>query len=496
MAGSPRFRSLNSLMGFERSWALRGKMFFSQCLIISWLFLACSPSQDSQEKISSDPMGKVEKVDGEVLVTRLGARDVVHLHMGDPLFGGDMVSTEAGGATEIRLGQDSLLSVTSGSIIRINPTLDPKVGISSFFLQRGRVLVKIPTDSKSPGVVLETFHLKALFRSGELEAGLAEDLGLMICMRRGQAQIEGVGAKISLAAKQETEVEFLEAPPQSRQLNERSEADWAAWMAARFRNLPLKIHELAAKIDRCLKETAIERLQLRTELDRRHLELESLARSLAEEEQGPPVERQVVLRKLRALAELQEDSLVRLRHLGTRTELLLVEAERLRRRADNMKKELGEKHSNLGNFFKLLLEGGRPLAKALAEERNYLAFQTAQWKSVVDMAGGLPLGQMEEEASQPAKASDEGKKTTVKPSEKQNVKAGSVSKSPAPKSSTGGTASQTQKTKKSSPASGQKAEKPTKKSSSGGKVTAGGSSSKKPQSQTTQKENRTKGTNP
>ncbi len=483
------------MMGFERPWASRGKMFFFQCLIISWLFLACSPSQDSQEKISSDPMGKVEKVDGEVLVTRLGARDVVHLHMGDPLFAGDMVSTEAGGATEIRLGQDSLLSVTSGSIIEINPTLDPKVGPCSFFLQRGRVLVETPTDSKSPGVVLETFHFGVLLRSGELEVGLAEDLGLIICMRRGQAQLEGVGAKISLAAKQETEVEFLEAPPQSRQLNERSEADWAAWMAARFRNLPLKIHELAAKIDRCLKETAIERVQVRTELDRRHLELESLARSLAEEEQGPPVERQAVLRKLRALAELQEDSLIRLRYLVTRTELLLVEAERLRRRADNMKKELGDKHSHLGNFFRLLLEGGRPLAKALAEERNYLAFQTGQWKSFVEMAG-LPLGQEEKEVSEPPKPLDEEKKTTQKPSEKQSLKAGSVSKSPASKSSTGGTASRTNKTKKSSSASGQKAQKPAKRSSSGGKVTSGGSSSKKPQSQTTQKQNRTKGSSP
>ncbi len=479
-------------IGVKHPWALRGaKRVFLCFMMLGWVW-GCSSSQDSGQEKPGDPFGKVEKLDGEVLVLRSGARETVHLHLGDPLFGGDLVTTEGGGAMELKAGENSILSVTSGSSIKINSTLAPGVEAPSVFLQRGRVVLRTRLTAQSSPVVLETFYLGVLAQAGELEAAVAEDLGVMVCVRQGESQVEGIGVKIPLLAKQETESDFLEKPPAARQYKERSEADWAAWMAARFRNLPTRMPELAAKMDRCLKETATERLEVRTQIERRNLEMESLARSLGEEENQAGAQREAVLKKLRGLARLQAESLVRLRYLGTRTEMLLLEAERLRRRLQNMKKELGEKYSPLEQLLRLLMEGAKPLAGALREERLFLAAQSQQWNSTVEAAGGLPPDPGEKSMAEPAKASPEEKKASSGSSAKEKAKSGSVPKSTSSKSSSGGSGGQVKTTKKTQPLASATKPETKQKSSTGGKAPSGSSSSKKTQSSSTQKANKSK----
>lgn len=491
MIQQPKFRAPGDGIGPNKKCALgRGRSLIS-CFLMLGLVWACSSSQDSGQGKPKEPFGKVEKLDGEVLVLRSGARETVHLHLGDPLFGGDIVSTEGGGAMELRAGENSTLSLTSGSSVKINPTLARGVEAPSVFLQRGRVLVRSRPNADALGVVLESFHLGVMIQSGELEAGVAEDLGVLLCVRQGESRVEGIGTTIVLGTKQEMEAEFLERPLPARQYKERSEADWAVWMAGRFRNLPIRMPELAAKMDRCLKETATERLELRTQIDRRNLEIESLVTSLGEQDQTTAGEREASLKKIRGLARLQAQSLVHLRHLGTRTELLVLEAERLRSRSKSMKKELGEKYPPLEQLLKLLMEGSKPLAGALQEERSYLVAQSQQWKSAVEAVGGFPPEREDKSLAEPPKVSPEEKKASGAPSAKEKAKAGSVSKITGSKSPSGGSSGQL-KSSKVQPTPSQKNSKTQQKSPTGEKAQSGGSSAKKQKSSTNQKESKTK----
>lgn len=486
-------------IGTKKPSAFQGAKRIFLCLaMLGWVW-GCSSSQDPGQEKPGDPLGKVEKLDGEVLVLRSGARETVHLHLGDPLFGGDVVTTEGGGEVEIRAGENSTLSVASGSILKINAPVVRAAEAPSVFLQRGRVFLRTQADPKTPAIVLESFHLTALTQGGELEAAVAEDLGIMVCVRQGESRVEGIGIRIPLGTKQEIEADFLEKPPPPRQYKERSGADWAAWMAARFRNLPLRMLELAAKMDRCLKETAAERLEVRTQIDRRNLELESLARSLGEEEQQGGAEREAVLKKLRGLARLQAESLVRLRYLGTRTELLLPELDRLRKRSQNMKKELGESYPPLEQLLGILMEAGKPLAGALKEERSYLAAQSQQWKWAVEAAGGLPADREEKSVAEPAKAYPDEKKPSSGSSAQEKAKSGSVGKGTSSKPPSGTSKGQIQTTKKTQPQASTTKPQTQKKNSTGGKASSGSSSSsKKPQSSSTQKKdkNKSKQSNP
>lgn len=457
------------------------------CFWTVWILCACSSPQNSEQESPGDPMGKVEKVDGDVLVLRPGARETVHLHPGDPLFGGDVVSTEGGGAVELRLSENSVLSLASGSSLRINRSLANGLGAPSVFLQRGRLILVTRQAGQQSGFRLETFHVGVLCKAAELEVGVAEDLGLLLCVRKGEARVEGAVGRISLAERQETEVDFLERVHEARQLKDRNEADWAAWMAARFRNLPTKMPEIVAKMDRFLKETATQRLEVRTELDRRALEIEALVRSLGEDaDQAEAAGQKDSMKKLRGLARLQAESLVHLRHLGTRTELLLLEADRLRRRSQALKKELGERHFPLEEYLRLLIEGGKPLAKALSEERSYLAAQSQQWKAAVQAAGGLPPEQEEKPLPEaPAKASRDEKGESAQG----KAKAGSVSNTKGSKASAAKSSVSPKPTEKAKTGPGQEASKAQQKRSSGGKTSSGGSSSKNKQSSSTKKEN-------
>lgn len=492
MGKSLDFRGPGYGIGPKKPRVLRGGKSFVLGLLMLGVLWACSSSQNSGQEAPKEPFGKVNKLDGEVLVLRSGARETVHLHLGDSLFGGDLVTTEGGGAMELRTGDSFTLFVTSGSMVKINPTLARGVEAPSVFLQRGRVLLRTRPGAETPAVALESFYLAVMLQGGELEAAVAEDMGVLICVRQGESRVEGIGIKIPLGAKQETEAEFLEIPPSARQYKERSEADWAAWMAARFRNLPTRMPELAAKMNRYLRETATERLEVRTQIDRRNLEIESLARSLGEEDQTIQAERETTLKKLRGLAKLQAESLVRLRHLGTRTELLLVEADRLRRRSLNMKKELGERYSPVEQLLKLLMEGGKPLSAALQEERLYLAALSRQWESAVEAAGGFSPEREERSPAEPAKASAEQKKPSAAPSTKEKAKGGSVSKSTGSKSPSGGGSGQLKNTKKGKPADSETKSQTPQKSSARAKAPSGGSSSKKPQGSAPQKESKTK----
>lgn len=383
---------------------------FGLCFLVLALVSGCSSPQEPQQERALNPQAKVEKVDGDALVLRSGIRNPVHLHIGDPLFGGDVVTTEVGGAAELSMGEGYLLSVRSGSRVKINPLLMGDMENLSVLLQRGRVLLRAQAPQANSRLVLETASLTANVKSTELEVGVSEDLGVLLCVRQGTLQVESAGERVSLAASQESEVDFLERPSAPRSFKEKTEADWASWMAARFRNLAWRMPELVAKVDRCLRETASQRLEVRTELDRRIFEMESLARSLGETDQALGSEQDRAVRKLQELALLQAETLVLLRYLDNRTETLLLETERLQKRAQTMKRELGERYGPLEEFLRLLLQCGKPLNRALQEERSYLDGQAQRWRVAVAAAGGLPPPQVEKAVLKPGRPPSPAKK--------------------------------------------------------------------------------------
>lgn len=328
-------------------------------------------------------------MEGEGLILRAGARNLVHLHPGDPIYGDEVVTTEAGGTVELRMRDGSALVLRSGSRVKLSHPLLADVENQSAFLQRGRIWLRSQDSKAQSSPTIETVSCIVKGKAVELELGISEDLGTLLAVRQGTVQMEGCGDKILVGGSQETEVEFLECPCKPRTFKEKTEADWAAWMAGRFRNLAWRAPELVAKVDRSLRETASRRFQVRSELGKRAFELETIAKAIGEANQAPALPGDASLVKLRQLALSQAESLTLLRHLADRTDTLLLEADRLQKRLSGLRRELGDRYRPVEELLRLLLEGGKPLKWALEEERSHLAAQAQRCQTALAMTAGL-----------------------------------------------------------------------------------------------------------
>lgn len=359
------------------------------CLSLIFLLPACSGPEDLQPERNNLLQAKVERVEGEGLILRAGARNPVHLHPGDPVYGGEVVTTEAGGTVELRMRDGSALVVRSGSRVKLNHPLLADVENQSAFLQRGRIWLRAQDSKAQSSPTIETVICIVKGKAVELELGISEDLGTLLAVKQGTVQMEGCGDKISVGGSQETEVEFLERPSNPKTFKEKTEADWAAWMAGRFRNLAWRAPELVTKVDRSLRETASRRFQVRSELDRRAFELETIVKAVGEANQVPALPGDASLVKLRQLALSQAESLTLLRHLADRTDTLLLEAVRLQKRLGGLRRELGDRYRPVEELLRLLLEGGKPLKWALEEERSHLTAQAQRCQTALAMTAGL-----------------------------------------------------------------------------------------------------------
>lgn len=360
-------------------------VFFLAALVAGW---GC---EDTQEAVITlgDPLGKVEKVDGDVLVLRAGAKGTVHLHLGDPLTGGDVITTETGGTATVKMGAGLEVLIRSGSRVQFNHRLLGPLEVPSLVLQRGRVSIVSGDSSLGNGPCLETPTMTFQARGTEFEVGVAEDLGVLVAVARGNLQVVTPWQGFSLKEKQELEVDFLEGPLPLRPSKERTEADWAGWMAARFRNLSMRLPEIAARVDRSLRETASARVAKRTELEQTSSEMEVISKELdaGKTDGNGGLHRSPLWVKLVALAKVQAASILELRHLANRTESLLIEAERLQTRASNLKNELGDRWPPVDHILRSLLENGRLLRSALKEERTFLLACGENWRSTMARVG-------------------------------------------------------------------------------------------------------------
>ncbi len=356
----------------------------------------------------SQPLGKVEKVEGDAHLFKPGARGAVRLHLGDSLAEGDVLSTEGGGMAVVRLGEVAEFSIRSGSRAWINQRILGEKENPSIVLQRGRVSARSLEASQLGSPLLETAMLRMEAKGTDFEVAIAEDLGVLLCVYKGRVEMAGLFEPIVVPEKHEAEVDFLDGASVMRKLKERTEADWATWMAARFKNISGRFPELTTRMDRCLREAGTRRLATRKLLDEKALELHRMAQGIAQQGNSEGAPSGSLGESTLDVARSQARLILEARHLENRTEILLGEAERLRKRGQAMKKELGERFSPVDDLLKLILDGGRVLRASISEERQKLLEHSQKWRENLAMAGLLSLASLEiprETKPQPAQAS-------------------------------------------------------------------------------------------
>lgn len=393
-------------------------------LLVGW---GCS-SESENPPLLSHPLGKVEKVEGDVQLFKPGARGGVRIHLGDSLSEGDVLSTEGGGMAVVRLGEVAEFSIRSGSRTWINPRILGEKENPSMVLQRGRLSVRSLEASQLGSPLLETAMLRVEAKGTDFEVAVAEDLGVLLCVYKGRVEMAGPLEPMVVPEKHEAEVDFLDGASGMRKLKERTEADWAAWMAARFRNMSGRFPELATRMDRCLRETGTRRLETRKLLDEKAQELQRMAQGIAQQGNTKGTPSGSTGESALDVARSQARLILETRHLENRTEILLGEADRLRKRGQAMKKELGERFSPADDLLRLIIDGGKVLRGSISEERQKLLEHSQKWRENLAMAGLLSVASLEipkETKPEPAQAS---KPKTSPPQAKASPKPGQEEK--------------------------------------------------------------------
>lgn len=364
--------------------------------LILLLFLTCGCGPEAEKSSGvQEPVGKVDKVEGEALLFRPGAKGAVHLHLGDPLAGGDAVSTEGGGVAVVKVGETAEFYIKSGSRMWVNPRILGEKENPSIALQRGRVLVRSGDASKGGSPLLETAMFTFEAPGAEFEVAVGEDLGILVCVYKGRIRITGLTEPLTIVDKQEVELDFLDGSWGLRKLKERTDADWAAWMAGRFRILSSRFPELVTRMDRFLREAGVRRLEKRKQLDEKAMEFESKINAVARQATTEVTQSGSKGDDLLDAARSQAKLILEMRHLENRTEILLAEAERLRKRGQAMKKELGERFAPMDEILRLILDGGKVVRRSIEEERGRLLQCSQKWKENLATAGLISVASLE-----------------------------------------------------------------------------------------------------
>ena len=376
------------------------------------LVFGCSPREEPSAPEAGEPEGKVERVEGDALVIRGGEGTPVHLHLGDSLFRGDVVITEGTGSLEFRLVDGSVLMLRPGSRLKINARGAGDVEAPSVMLYWGRLLSRALAAVGEDRFFVDTPTLVAGVRGTEFEVAIAEDQGALAAVYHGKVEVEAEGEKVVLGPQKEIEAEFMERPTPPRNFKEKIEADWAAWMAARARNLPNRLPDLVVRMERRLRETPQRREEERASVARRIDEMQAVARSIEElGNRGDPQRRQELVRQFQDLSSAHRQSIKRLQQLENRAEAAYVHAERLQKRAKGMKKELGNRYRTVTDGLKRIQDSRKAMSKGFAEDRAFLEEHRKKSGSLLDAipeAKAVPAVSREKESRSPSQKEKTG----------------------------------------------------------------------------------------
>jgi hypothetical protein len=337
------------------------------------LLWGCSSKEDAPPPAMGDPEGKVEKVEGDALVTRGGQGTPVHLHLGDPLFRGDVVVTEGTGSLELKLVDGTVLMVRPSTRLRINERGDGDVEAPSVMLYWGRLLSRALTAVGDDRFSVDSPTLVAGVLGTEFEMGVAEDQGTIVSVYHGKVEVDVEGERSLLPQQREIETDFMERPMPSRAFKEKLETDWVSWMAARSRNLPNRMPELVAKMERRLREIQSRREEERATAEKRLQEMQDVARTIGDAgKEGDQARRQELIRRFQELSVAHRQSMKRIQQLENRGDAAFVHAERLQKRAKGLKKELGNRYRSVSDSLRKIVEGRKDLQRGFLEDRGFL----------------------------------------------------------------------------------------------------------------------------
>ncbi len=377
------------------------------------LFMGCPAKDEPYTPLSEEPEGKVEKVEGEALVHRAGTRAPVHLRLGDPLFQGDLVTTQGSASLEIRLVDGSVLMVRPFSRLKVNERMVGGGEAPSVMLFSGRILSRVLSVTEEDLFSVETPTLVARTRGTEFEIGISEDLGGLIAVYHGKVELLTEGEPVMLGPQREAELEFVNGPIVLRQFKDKGDTDWAAWMMSRSRDLADRLVMLSERIPARLSDLRARREDERSALIRRLGEIETLAREIGEAKvRGDSRASDGLVRRFQEGIAGHRQCVKRLQTVGNRVEALHVHAEYLVSRAKGLKKALGKGYEPVVGSLNRMLEGRKELFKEVEEDRALLRDHRRQAKVLLE---GVPEAKRTVKEPQDAGTKVEQRKKKVSP---------------------------------------------------------------------------------
>jgi hypothetical protein len=377
------------------------------------LAAGCGGKEEGAPVPSGEPEGKVERLEGDAMVIRGGEGHAVHLHLGDPLFQGDVMVTEGAGTVEFRLVDGTILTLRPNSRCRINDRGAFEGEAPSVMLVWGRLLSRALTTVGQGRFSVDSPTLTVEVRGTEFEVAVAEDQGAMAAVYHGKVEVDSGGEGVPLTALREVEAEFTEPPKAPRTFKEKTEADWAGWMAARTRDLHQRLPDLAVRMERRVREIRGKRQGERASMEKGLQDLEAAARAMGGGGDGTEAPRRAEsIRQFQVLWTAHCRALKRAQQMANRLVAAHAHAERLQRRAKGLKKELGsDRYRRVGESLKRIVEGRKEWQKDLADDRAALREHFRRTREILDLVPEVKaaLGEAREReargASQKEKAS-------------------------------------------------------------------------------------------
>lgn len=377
------------------------------------LLMGCPAKDEPYTQLSEEPEGKVEKVEGEALVHRAGTRAPVHLRLGDPLFQGDLVTTQGSASLEIRLIDGSVLMVRPLSRLKLNERMAGGGEAPSVMLFSGRILSRVLSVTEEDLFSVETPILVAKTRGTEFEVGISEDLGGLVAVYHGKVELLTEGEPVMLGPQREAELEFVDGPTLVRQFRDKGETDWAAWMMSRSRDLAGRLALLSEKIPARLSDLRARREDERSALIKRLGDIEKLAQEIAEAKvKGDSRALDGLVRRFQEGFAGHRQCVKRLQTVGNRVEALHVNGEHLVSRAKGLKKALGKGYEPVVGSLNRMLQGRKEVLKAVEEDRVLLREHRKQANVLLE---GVPEAKRAVKDLQDAGTKVEPKKEKVAP---------------------------------------------------------------------------------
>ena len=219
---------------------------YALLLVVALVISITTSQQVNGEEI---PVGKIDKIEGEVTILRTDGKEIAG-EVGLSLFPGDQITTGERGMVwfslqqggQFRLGEEAQASIDELSASEEEddqPTLRLVLG---YLWSKIRKL-----KGKPPSLVLHTPTVIVGVRSTEFDTVVSLDGTSVITVDEGSVEVEAEDEKIILEKGRMAEVEAEVKPAAPIQAIPKEKRDWQAWRKKRIKKLLENLPQKAPK---------------------------------------------------------------------------------------------------------------------------------------------------------------------------------------------------------------------------------------------------------